>query len=350
MCTDAQCVRERKNAALYFQKKSKQRSVGQVESEQTALSFRLPPLNALRAFEAAARHENISRAAAELCVSPGAISRHIAILERHIGQRLLVRQHRGVIPTAAGAGYLQEVAQAFRQIETATRSLDQDTVSSEGLRVRLFATLMSEWLAPRLDGFRALHPQIRLRLSATVQPIDSIGEDADIAAMLRPENPGNLHSELLFHALFTPVCAPALLEGDKPLRRAEDLRHHTLLYSPPHVRYWTKWLALAGADAVKPEVGLRFESSSHAYQAARRGGGVALGQVAFLLDDIQSGRLVAPFRLAVENPRPYCMVCERSRRYESDLAAFSEWVLAEARQTRMDIKNIFGTTLKHHPL
>jgi len=314
------------------------------------LPFRLPPLNALRAFEAAARHENVSRAAAELCVSPGAISRHIAILECHLGQRLFVRQHRGVTPTEAGASYLRDVARAFHLIETATRGLDQDQGSSHGLRVRLFATLMSEWLAPRLEGFRTLHSEVKLQLSASVQPLESIGDDADLVAMLQPENPGNLHCQPLFHAIFTPVCAPALLEGDKPLRRPEDMRYHTLLYSPPHLRIWAKWLTLAGTEAINPGVGLCFDSSSHAYQAARRGGGVALGQVAFLLDDIQSGRLVVPFGLALVNPRPYCMVCEQSRRDETDLAAFNEWVLAAACQTKIEIERIFGTSLECHPL
>ena len=166
--------------------------------------------------------------------------------------------------------------------------------------------------------------------------------------MLESPNWTDIHSVPLFRPTFTPVCAPALLRGDRPLLTPGDLRHHSLLYSRPHVRIWNAWLSLAGVDTVDPSVGLLFDSSSHAYQAARQGAGVALGQTFLVLEDILAGRLVAPFGLAVQHRRNNCIVCLEARRTEPHIAAFHEWISAEARATVDRVEEVFGGRLEAH--
>jgi LysR family glycine cleavage system transcriptional activator len=313
------------------------------------VKYRLPPLNALRAFEAAARHTNISHAADELCVSAGAISRHVAILERHLGCQLLIRQHRGVTPTDPGLRYLKEIAVAFDTIDKASWSLCRSKHTS-GLRVRLFTTLSSDWLSPRIRTFRAAYPDIHLNLSASLQPPNFAVEDVDIGMMLGPGDWPDLHCEVLFRGSFTPVCTPALLDAEYPLRSPDDLRHHDLLYSQLQFARWEEWLSLAGVKGIDTSAGLRFESSSHAYLAARQGAGVAMGQTFFLLDDLRSGRLVAPFELRVEHPLSYCLVCLRSRKDEPEIAAFREWIVAEVRRTTGEVETINAVPDTEHDI
>jgi LysR family glycine cleavage system transcriptional activator len=208
------------------------------------------------------------------------------------------------------------------------------------LRVRLFTTLSSDWLSSRIRTFRAAHPDIHLNLSASLQPPDFAVEDVDIGMMLGPGDWPDLHCEVLFRGSFTPVCSPALLDAEHPLRSPDDLHHHDLLYSQLQFARWEEWLSLAGVKGVDMSAGLRFESSSHSYHAARQGAGVAIGQTFFLLDDLRSGRLVAPFDLRVEHPLSYCLVCLRSRKDEPEITAFREWIVAEVRRTAEDVETI----------
>lgn len=303
------------------------------------MKYHLPSLNALRAFEAAARHGNLSRAADELCVTPGAISRHVAILEGYLGCALLIRQHRGVTPTETGRRYLAEVAAAFDQIDRASRRYGRSRASTV-LSVRLFPTISTEWLPSRLGTFRALHPDVQINLSASLQPPDFNTEEIDVAMMFGPGDWPSLHSDILFRGSFTPVCTPALLADGPPLESPGDLRRHNLLYSPLQVERWQEWLALAGVEDVDTGSGLRFESSSHAYHAARQGAGIALGQTFFLIDDLQSGRIVAPFDLQVDHPLSYCLVCPRPRREEPMIAAFRAWMIGEVEKTKADTQKL----------
>ncbi len=293
------------------------------------MKYHLPSLNALRAFEAAARHANISRAAEELCVSPGAISRHVAILESHFGCPLLVRQHRGVTPTELGQRYLRDIASAFDQIDRAGRALSPNRPAAM-LKVRLFTTLSSDWLSYRIGAFRAAHPEVHLSLSASLRQPDFAVEDLDIGMMFGPGDWPELHCDVLFRGSFTPVCTPEL---GKTLARPDDLRHQNLLYSPLQTARWDEWLLQAGVADINTHEGLRFESSSHAYHAARQGAGVALGQTFFLIDDLKSGTLLAPFDQRVEHPLSYCLVCPRRRKDEPAISAFRTWIVEEVRRT-----------------
>jgi LysR family glycine cleavage system transcriptional activator len=318
---------------------------GKVKADGEMMKYRLPPLNALRAFEAAARHRNISHAAKELSVSPGAISRHVAALEQYLGHRLLNRQHRGVIPTEAGARYMSELTDAFHLIDAATRQVARATKPA-ALRVRFFTTLMSDWLSPRLGTFRTANPDINLYLSASLRPPDFEAEDLDLGMLVGPADWPDLHHDILFKLSFTPVCAPALMNGPHPLRTPEDLRHHALLYSPMIIPHWNEWLSRAGMEGIDTSIGLQFDSSGHSHQAARLGAGVALGQTYFLLDDLKSGRLVAPFGLSVEVPGDYCLVCPRSRKDEPSIAVFRRWIIDEAQRTVEEAARILESKLE----
>jgi len=255
---------------------------------------------------------------------------------------LLLRGHRGVRPTERGAEFLREIGEGFRRIDAAVRNLDLDRRKSGALRVRLFSTMMSDWLVPRLDDFRALHPGVRLRLSGTGDLHGALPDDIDIAAMRAPDEWGDLHGVPLFHGMFTPVCAPTLLEAEPKLRQPRDLHNHTLFFSKPHIDIWNQWCDLAGIDPIDTGVGMMFESSSSACQAARGGGGVSMAQISFVLEDIKAGRLVAPFDLAVRSKRPYCLVCRGSRKDEPEVAAFLEWMSAEAKRTEDEVRQVFG--------
>lgn len=293
------------------------------------MRYKLPSLNALRAFEAAARHANISRAGEELCVSPGAVSRHIAILESHFDCRLFVREQRGVIPTEIGQRYLREITAAFVQIDRASRNVRLNKTAPT-LKVRLFTTLSSDWLSCRIGAFRLAYPDVHLSLSASLQPPDFDSGDVDIGMMFGPGDWPDLHCDVLFRGSFTPVCTPTL---GSTLRRPADLRQHNLLYSPLQVARWDEWLSQAGVEQINTDEGLRFESSSHAYHAARHDAGVALGQSFFLIDDLRSGRLLAPFDLKVYHPLSYCLVCLRKRVDEPAIAAFRSWLVEQVHQT-----------------
>jgi len=264
-------------------------------------------------------------------------------LEDYLACPLLLREHRGVRPTEIGAAFLREIGEGFRRIDAAVCNLELDRRKSGPLRVRLFSTMMSDWLVPRLDDFRAMHPGVKLRLSGTSDSHGTLPDDIDIAAMREPEGWEDLHCVRLFYGVFTPVCAPSLLEAEPKLRHPGDLRHHTLFFSKPHIEIWNIWCALAGIGAVDTGVGMIFESSSHACQAARAGGGVSMAQLSFVLDDVKAGRLVAPFDLAVRSKRPYCLVSKQSRKNEPQLAAFRDWMSAEARRTEDEVRQVFAT-------
>jgi LysR family glycine cleavage system transcriptional activator len=306
------------------------------------MRYQLPPLNALRAYEAAARHANISRAGEELCVTPGAISRHIAILEDNLGCLLLVRQHRGVRPTDAGMQYLKEIASAFERIDRAGRSLGRKKPLSK-LSVRLFTTLSTDWLPSRIDKFRALHPEIGLTVSASTQAPNFDLEDIDIGMMFGPGDWPALHYDVLFRGRFTPVCTPALLERGEPLCVPADLRNHNLLYSSLQTERWEEWLMKAGVEGFDTSAGLRFESSSHAYHAARQGAGLALAQTFFVMDDLRSGHLVAPFSLQVDHPLSYCLVCPKNRKDEPAVHAFRTWIVEEVHRTNEEATGLLAT-------
>src|SRR6056297_1087856 len=257
--------------------------------------MRLPPLNALRAFEAAARHQGFVGAAEELHVTRGAISRQVRLLEDHLGTRLFHRHGQGVALTDAGRRLLPVLTDAFGRILEETRRIAKQT---EDLRIICPPATSIRWLIPRLDGFRRDHPGIRLRLTTDFisgPGFDGSAHDLGFSVENQPNRASDLETQVLFPVLLTPACAPALLEGETPLRRPEDLAGVTLLHETPGHADWTAWLDAFPVPGLDPGRGDDFPNLDMATKAAAMGTGVVMADLVLNRDELASGTLVRPF-------------------------------------------------------
>ena len=295
------------------------------------MTARLPSLNGLRAFEAAARHLSFTLAASELNVTQTAISHQIRRLEEELGIRLFVRQNRALTLTPEAREYLPGVRAAFNDLRLATDRLlrkDDDKV----LTVSTLASLAAKWLLPRLSDFQEQHPGIDVRITTSTNLVDFQRDNVDAGIRYgRGQWPGVRADWLMADELF-PVCSPSLLRGDKPLRAPEDLRDHVLLHtSNTNSDDWRLWLTAAGlpTDFSKPP-GITFDMIFMTIQAAIDGFGVAMGRTSYVQDDIAKGRLVVPFRIALPADAGFYLVAPRGAREPPKLTAFREWVVAAA--------------------
>lgn len=305
---------------------------------------RLPPLTALRAFEAAARHGNFVKAAAELGVTPGAVSQHIKALEGQLGLALFRRQARGVHLTEAGRAYLPGVADGFDRLARATHQVHEGGsggVIAGRLSLTVLPSFAAGWLVRRLPGFRARHPEIDLVIRSERQTIDLHREDADLAIRYGLGDFPNLEATQLLREEIFPVCAPALLNADPPLRAPADLARHDLLHdagalgNEPWIR-WQPWLDFWGFDelgfgSAAKRPGLHFTDSVQLFQAALLGQGVALGRSVLIGDELASGRLVRPLAMARPSSYAYYAVTTKPARANPRVAAFIAWLVAETR-------------------
>src|SRR5882724_11672588 len=247
---------------------------------QAGERYRLPPLNALRAFEAAARHLSFTHAAAELCVSQGAVSRHIQLLESSLGVMLFERRHRQVILTPQGETYRNAIRSAFEAIDDATSQIRPE-VRSDTLKIRLLPTFAMRWLVPRLAHFNAESPGITVRINTAHDHSDFDREDIEAAVEYGNPPRHDPVAERLFGEVLVPVCSSDLANGRPPPRHPRELGQHVLLHSLHRPDFWRQWLARAGVDGIAVESGLRFENSGLCYQAAVDGLGIAIAHVAF---------------------------------------------------------------------
>lgn len=302
-----------------------------------------PPLNGLRAFEAAARHLSFKKAAEELCVTHGAISRHIQRLEEHVGTRLFVRRNRRVELTPAGARYMHEIGQAFKRIYAATAEIVADA-NRKTLKVKVPPTFAIRWLVPRLARFQARHPDISVQISTPYDP--NFEPDIDMAVCYRTaEIPPGVVRDRLFDDMLLPVLSPAYARHGVRLRRPNDLARHVLLHSMIRLADWREWLDAAGATDVDPQAGLRFENSGLVYQALAEGLGIAVGQFAFVAEDLAAGRLLAPFPLAVCGESGYTLIYPKARARSQHASDFRDWILLEARKSRTASVEWLATTV-----
>jgi LysR family transcriptional regulator, glycine cleavage system transcriptional activator len=286
----------------------------------------LPPLNSLRAFEAAARLLSFSKAADELHVTHGAVSRSVRQLESDLGIQLFERTTRSVRLTPAAAAYAQEIRSALDLLAAATTSVSRQR-SSDMLNVTTVDSFAAKWLVPRLFRFRRAYGEIDVRLSTSERLADFVKDGMDIAVRYGQGRYPGLQSELLMEEDLSPVCSPALLGGPQPLRTPEDLKYHTLIHDDFHVN-WSMWLRTAGITGIDPHRGPAFYSSEHALQAAVLGQGVVLGRSALVADDLAAGRLIRPFTIRLPAGLAYYIVYPSLKR--PPVKAFRDWLLAEA--------------------
>lgn len=299
---------------------------------------RLPPLNALKAFEAAARHESFTRAAEELCVTQGAVSQQVKALERELGLKLFNREPQRLVITGAGRDYLIVVRDALDRLTAGTEQLLQRQ-SAGILTVSTSPNFASKWLVHRLGRFAELHPSINLRVSATLHHVDFAREDVDVAVRHSDGNlPGFDVTRLWTEELF-PVCSPALMEGRQALRAPADLAQHTLLHLDSR-QDWAKWLDAAGVRNIDLTRGPVLNQASMVIDAAVDGQGVALARTALAARDLISGRLLRPFPLALPVPYAYWIVCPKATAKLPKIVTFREWLLAEAAEDAQRLREI----------
>lgn len=298
--------------------------------------MRLPPLNALRAFEAAARHGGYIGAADELCVTRGAISRQVKLLEEHLGTALFHRQAKGVALTDAGARLLPVLTEAFGRIGVQAARIAE---GAGDLRVICPPATSIRWLLPRLDGFRRAHPDIRVRLTTDFHGgggFDATEFDIGFSVEHWPNRAPGLQVQALFPVLLTPACAPGLLERAGPLKTPGDLARLTLLHETPAHADWTDWVRTFGVDGVDPAAGLEFPNLDMAVKAAVMGAGVVMADLVLCRDELAAGALVAPFpEMTCASPLgAICLLGPRDRWEDPRVAAFRGWAMAEAAADR----------------
>src|SRR5215471_18221648 len=293
---------------------------------------RLPSLNGLRAFEAAARHLSFTQAASELNVTQTAISHQIRRLEEELGLRLFIRKNRALALTPQARDYLPGVRAAFNDLRLATDRLlrkDDDKV----LTVSTLASLAAKWLLPRLSDFQEQHPDIDVRITTSTGLVDFQRDNVDAAIRYgRGQWPGLRADWLMADELF-PVCSPSLLRGNKPLRQPEDLRGHPLLHtSNANSDDWRLWLTAAGLPAdLSRQPGITFDLILMTVQAAIDGIGVAMGRTSYVQDDIAKGRLVVPFDITLPPDAGFYLVSPEGAAESPKLKAFRQWLLASAK-------------------
>lgn len=299
------------------------------------MTRRFPPLNSLRAFEAAGRHLSFKKAAEELHVTPAAISQQVRALEEFHGIRLFDRLTRALRLTDPGRAALPMLTEGFDRLAAAVGAMEQAEQSGI-LTISVAPSFGAKWLVPRLERFRAAHPEFDVRLDATDAIVDFTRDDVDLAIRYGRGTYRNLVSELLMGEVSFPVCSPALLERGPPIVRPDDLRHHTLLHTQWKMENeaapnWRMWLRAAGVDDIDAERGPRFSVDSMAIDAAIAGQGVVLASGAIAEDDLAAGRLIRPFPPSVceSTAFSYFLVYPQARIKDPKVATFRQWVLSE---------------------
>ena len=303
------------------------------------MARRLPPLNALKSFEAAARHLSFTKAAAELNVTPAAISHQVKVLEDLLEVRLFHRLTRALRLTAAGQAALPTLSQGLDQLALGVEQI-RAHCENNLLTVSVSPAFGAMWLVPRLDRFRNRHQDIEIRIDVTDQLVDLTSDDADVALRYGPGGYDGVRVERLFSQVNTPVCSPALLAGEQPLRLPHDLRHHTLL----HIDWkdaeatWRMWLLAAGLHDIDPARGPRFTMENMAVQAAIDGHGVALVGDILVADELAAGRLVRPFDRSLSTPLTfsYYLLSTVDSANQPKVTAFREWLLEEAHMSSLE--------------
>lgn len=290
---------------------------------------RLPPLNALRVFDAVSRLGSLTRAAEALRITQSAVSRQIALLEDHLGQPLFERERYGVRLSDAGASYAREISPALASIAAASRKLVEGT-HVRPLHLRCYNVIAVKWLIPRLPRFQLAHPRIEVRVSQGPGLADFAAEELDLAIQYGDGRWPGLNRRALIPDLIQPVCSPKLLRAHPALRSVAGLRQVRILHTGLRPHDWPDWLSAFGARDL-PVTSMEFPSLLMTYQAATEGLGVAMGQLALLQQDLARGTLVRLFDDArLHRPLAYQIVWPKGRRRSTRLQAFIAWLLSEA--------------------
>jgi len=294
------------------------------------------PLNALRAFEASARHLSFVKAAEELSVTPAAVSHQVKRLEEYLGLQLFKRKSRGLVLAESGQLLSSDLREAFLRIDKAMeRVTDNDARGT--LTLSVAPTFAVMWLIPRLQKFYALHPDIDVRISTSLGLVDFKRDDFDAAIRLGSGEWFGLETIKLFNESVTPMCSPRLLEGADAIRVPNDLQRHVLLHNhsmdyDPDAPTWATWLQAAGANNVDASRGIHFSLPDHGLQASMDGSGVVLGWQFLAAKDLAAGRVVAPFELSLPLGSSFYLTYPEAHGRRTNISVFRDWLMQEVRE------------------
>ncbi len=289
---------------------------------------RLPPLNALRVFDAAARHGSFNKASEELCVTPSAVSHQLKSLEEFLGVDLFKREKRSIALTPAGERYLPSVQMALDELELATRRLIA-APNSNLVNVSVAPAFLTRWLVPRITRFQERHPEVELRLESSFDYIDFENSETDMAVYYGKGHWTGIEAHLMRNIHLTPVMSPKLLEGENPVRVPEDMVNHTLIRVTGRNQEWNRVLQKLGVSVTKVNKTISFSSTSLAVSAATEGIGIALADVALLDRELKSGLLVTPFDVKLDIHNAFYLVYKENRTLTPAMQAFRDWILEE---------------------
>ncbi|WP_211298147.1 transcriptional regulator GcvA [Marinobacterium halophilum] len=295
---------------------------------------RLPPLNALRSFESAARLQSFNAAAEELCVTPSAISHQIKSLEEFLGVKLFRRERRQVSLTVAGERYLPSIQLALDEVESATRRL-MTSPNLSAVNISVAPAFLTRWLVPRITRFQALYPDVELRFSATTGYVDFEHSDTDMAVYYGEGNWRGVDIHFLRNLASTPVCSPALMEGEAGLKEPKDLLNKTLIHVSGRRQEWQQILQQLGVRATGLNRTMSFSSTALAVSAAIEGIGLALADRALIQRELEAGQLVIPFDITLDKPKAFYLVYQEKRQLTYAMQAFRDWMLQEMQQDLM---------------
>jgi LysR family transcriptional regulator, glycine cleavage system transcriptional activator len=290
----------------------------------------LPSLTGLHTFEVAARHLSFTLAAAELNVTQTAISHQIRRLEEQLGIPLFIRRNRGLALTREAQDYLPAIRSAFEDLRRATDRLRR--ANRDGLlTVSTTASLATKWLVSRVAAFQDANPGIEVRITTSAHLVDFHRDEVDVAVRYGRGSWPGLRADWLMAEQIFPVCSPALIGGRRPLRRPEDLAHHTLLHTMVSREDWQLWLTASGLPlSIATRRGLMFDQGFMAVQAAVEGLGVALGRTRLVEVDIVAGRLLAPFDMVLPQDAGYYVVTPEATADAPKIALFRQWLVQSA--------------------
>ncbi len=304
------------------------------------MARRVYPLNSLRAFEASARHLSFVKAAEELYVTPAAISHQVKRLEEYLGVQLFRRLPRGLLLAETGQVLMSELREVFLRLDKAMERV-LESESRGALTISVAPMFAVKWLVPRLQRFDALHPEIDVRMSSSLDLIDFRRDAFDAAVRLgRGQYPG-LEVVKLFDESVTPMCSPRLLEGPDTLQNPDDLRCQLLLHDDsmtfdPAAPNWDTWLEAAGAKRVDASRGPHFSQPDHALQAAIDGAGVVLGWRYLAAEDMAAGRLVQPYSLVLPLGSAFHLVYPEAYTARPKIVNFRDWLMEETDVSRTE--------------
>lgn len=303
---------------------------------------KLPPLNAVRAFEAAARHVSFTKAAAELCVTHGAVSKQVAMLEAWLSTPLFSRSQSKLTLTDAGRSYLAAVTPALDRIAVTSMQLLAQAAPT-ALRISAPPTFTMRWLIPRISAFQRRHADVEIKLTTSIAPVNFQEHGYDIAIRGADQALAGVHSVPFMTEVIIPICHPDLLEHGR-LQSPADLVGHTLISYGTEPVTWAEWLPAAGVPKLRAQNMLQFEQMYFALQAAAEGLGVVLVPLFLVADDIIAGRLSAPFGTQAARQRNYYANSPLAVTNNPVIVSFCEWLKKEGLETERSI-NILAETM-----